>query len=344
MKRVITSVATIAMLLGGLGIAGAVSAGAAATVVPTITLTPNTGLTNNQDITITGTGFAPNTALAGVECNGQASASAGTAGCAVAAPDLITTNASGGFTSSFYVATGTIGNGTCGTSTADALCFIAIGTESGTLLADASMAFATGPGVSVTPSTGLTNGQSVTITGSNFTPGDSVYAVECLLTATTEAGCDTSTATPISVSATGALPSTTFKVATGAIGNGTCGTTATNYASCIIEVATLTGTDRGVSTIDFVAPAVATPPAPSATRVSGTAVIGKSVAAVVIGKNFMAVSKITGGAGSKVAVTGVASTALHVKITESAHAKAGSYTLVIVFKDGKSARVKYTVK
>ncbi len=344
MKRVVTSVATIAMLLGGLGIAGAVSASAAATVVPTITITPNVGLTNGQDISITGTGFAPNTTLAGVECNGQASAAAGSVGCAIAAPDLIMTSASGGFTSSFYVATGTIGNGTCGTSAADALCFIAIGTESGTLLADASIAFGTGPGVSVTPSTGLTNGQSVTITGSNFTAGDSVYAVECLLTATTEAGCDTSTATPITVSSTGTLPSTTFKVATGAIGNGTCGTTVTNYASCIIEVATLTGTDRGVSTIDFAGPAVATPPSPSATRVSGTAVIGKSVAAVVFGKNFTAVSKVTGGPGSTVSVTGVSSATLHVKITESAHAKAGSYTLVIAFKDGKTARVKYTVK
>jgi hypothetical protein len=63
----------------------------------------------------------------------------------------------------------------------------------------------------------------------------------------------------------------------------------------------------------------------------------------VIGKNFTAVSKVTGGAGSTVRVTGVASTALHVTITESAHAKAGTSTLVIVFKSGKSVRVHYTV-
>ena len=67
------------------------------------------------------------------------------------------------------------------------------------------------------------------------------------------------------------------------------------------------------------------------------------VAAVVIGKNFTAVSKVTGGAGSSVRVTGVASTALHLKITESAHAKAGAATLVIVFKNGKSVRVDYRV-
>lgn len=345
-KRVLSSAATVALILGGLGLtAGALAAGATAVVVPSITVTPNVGLTNGQTISISGSGFTPGASLAAVECNGQATATTGVTGCDTSAIDPITVNSSGDIAAtSFVAATGTIGNGTCGTSATDALCFIAVGTTSGTLVADASIAFATGPGVSVTPSTGLTNGASLTITGANFTPGDSLYAVECLETATSEAGCDTSTATPITAGTTGDLPSTTFKVVAGTVGNGTCGTTATNYADCIIEVATLAGTDRGVATIDFAAPAVTPPPAPVATRVSGTAVIGKSVAAVVVGKNFTAVSRATGGAGSTVKVTSVASTAVHVKITESAHAKRGTYVLTLVFKSGKSARVRYTVK
>jgi hypothetical protein len=73
------------------------------------------------------------------------------------------------------------------------------------------------------------------------------------------------------------------------------------------------------------------------------AVLGKSVATVVIGRNFTAVSRVTGGAGSTVRVTSVSRTALHVTIAESAHAKTGTSTLVIVFKSGKSVRVHYTV-
>jgi hypothetical protein len=195
----------------------------------------------------------------------------------------------------------------------------------------------------LTPSTGLSNTQSVTVAGSGFTPGDNVFAVECLETATTAAGCDASTAVPMTVSPQGQLPSTYFKVVTGKIGTGSCGTSVANYADCIVEIANASGTDRGVATIDFIAPAVRASSAPVATRVSGPAVIGRSVAAVVIGKNFTAVSRVTGGAGSTVRVTSVARTALHVKITESAHAKAGTSTLVIVFKSGKSARVHYTV-
>jgi hypothetical protein len=338
-KRVLSSVAVVALILGGLGLtADALAASAATTVVPTITLTPDIGLTNGQVISLLGSGFTPGASLAAVECNVSAS---GVAGCDTSSIDPITVTSSGTFTTTFSVMTGTIGNGTCGISATDSLCFVAIGTTSDALVADASIGFVGGPGVSLTPSTGLVNGQSVTVAGSGFTAGDTVYAVECLATATTEAGCDTSTAAPLTVSSTGQLSSTYFKVVTGKIGTGSCGTTAANYASCIIEIANTNGTDRGVATIDFVGPAVAS--APVATRVSGTAVIGKSVAAVVIGKNFTAVSKVTGGAGSSVRVTGVASTALHLKITESAHAKAGAATLVIVFKNGKSVRVDYRV-
>ena len=348
-KRLLSSAATVAMLLGGLSVAGTLSAGAATTSVPSITISPSIGLTNGQTVTITGTGFSANEAsLVAVECN-PAALVVGEAGCNIGSIDPITVNASGDFTSSFVVVTGPIGTGSgagaCGTSAATANCFISIGsTATEANVAGASINFTGGPGVSVTPSTGLTNGASVTITGSGFKDGDSLYAVECLETATTEAGCDTSTATPITASATGTLPSTTFKVATGAIGTGACGTTATNYSSCIIEVAEISGADLGFTTIDFAAPAVAVVPSPTATRESGTAVVGKSVAAVIIGKNFTAVSRVTGGAGSTVRVTSVASTAVRVKITESAHAKAGAYTLTVVFKSGKSVRVRYTVK
>jgi hypothetical protein len=340
-KRMLSSAAAAALILGGLFLtADALAAGAANAVVPSITLSPDIGLLNGQVVSLTGSGFTPGASFVAVECNGQAT---GVAGCDTSAIDPITVTSSGTFTTSFEVSTGTIGNGTCGISATDTLCFVTIGTTSGALVADASIGFTGGPGVSLTPSTGLSKGESVTVAGSGFTPGDSVFAVECLETATTSAGCDTSTAVPMTVSSQGTLPSTYFQVVTGKIGTGSCGTSVANYADCIVEIANAGGTDRGVATIDFVAPAVAASSAPVATHVSESAVIGRSVAAVVTGKNFTAVSKVTGGAGSTVRVTSVAKTALHVKITESAHAKAGTSTLVIVFKNGKTARVHYTV-
>jgi Neocarzinostatin family len=338
----LSSASAVALLLGGLVLtADALTASAATAIVPTITLAPDIGLTNGQVIRLSGSGFAPGASLIAVECNGKTK---GVAGCDTSSAEPIAVTSSGAFTTSFAVIAGPIGDGTCGVGPTGSPCFVVVGTTSYAFIADASIAFAGGPGVSVSPSTGLSNTQSVTVTGSGFTAGDTVYAIECLATATTKAGCDTSTVLPMKVSAGGLLPPSYFKVVTGKIGTGSCGTSVANYADCIIEIANAGGTDRGIATIDFVAPAVKTPSSPVATRVSGPAVLGRSVAVVVIGRNFTAVSKVTGGAGSTVRVTSVSRTALHVTIRESAHAKTGRSTLVIVFKSRKSVRVHYVVR
>jgi len=342
MRRIATSIAAMAMVVGVMATVGAIGAGAATVSVPTITITPSSGLTNGQVVTVTGTGFAPNASVAAVQCNGSATTEVG---CDISAPNLITVNASGDFSdTNFTVATGTIGNGTCGTSATDATCLISVGTSSGALLTFATMSFASGPGLSASPSTGLTNGQAVTLTGSNFTAGDTLYAVECLATATTPAGCDTSPLAMITVSSTGTLPSTSVNVVAGTVGNGSCGTSATNFNGCIIEVADAKEADRADSSIDFVAPAVVAVPSPVAIRVTASGVPGTTVAAAITGRNFTAVARITGPAGSTISVTGVSKSVVRVKIKESVTAKKGTGTLVLRFKDGKSARVKYSVK
>lgn len=343
MKRMLTSIASMAIVVGGWALV-APPAGAAGTYTPTITVTPNIGLTNGETVMIAGSGFSPSEAsLVAVECNLEATSEAG---CNTTSIAPVTIDASGNLAStSFVVATGTIGNGTCGTSAADSTCIISIGsTATSAVVAYASIAFATGPGVSVTPSTGLANGATVSITGSGFTPADSLYAVECLETATTEGGCDISTVMPITASATGTLPATTFKVAAGTVGTGSCGSSAANYDSCIIEVATMAGTDRGIATIDFATPKVTTPPAPVATKVTGFAYPGRTVTATVTGKNFTAVSKVTGGPGSVIRVTSVSSSHIKLKISESTAARAGTFPMTIHFKSGKAAKTRYTVK
>ena len=254
MKRLFASVMGLALAAGSVGLLGSPTASASST--PTITITPNTGLTSNQAVTIAGSGFSPGASLAAVECIGTATT---TAGCDLNAINPISVTATGTFTVTFYVQTGTIGNGTCGTSAADANCLIAVGTLAGTLVASGPITFATasstptGPSITVTPATGLKNGDTVTITGSGFTPGDSLFALECLTKATSAAGCDTTGATPITANSDGTLASTTFKVVAGAIGTGTCGTSASDLTGCVISVSNVSAGDRAYAAITFAA-------------------------------------------------------------------------------------------
>lgn len=105
----------------------------------------------------------------------------------------------------------------------------------------------------VTPSTGLGNGEKVTVSGSGFTSKDSIYLVECLANATGQNGCrlPNSIPTPVTVTANGVLPTTTFTVLTGTIGNGKCGTTTANVAACAVSAGNATGGDTAQAIIKF---------------------------------------------------------------------------------------------
>lgn len=107
------------------------------------------------------------------------------------------------------------------------------------------------PKLVVTPSTNLHNKELVRVTGSGFKPGDSVYVVECLLSAKGAAGCNISAAIPATITATGLLPRTTFKVLTGKIGNGKCGTRTSNLKTCAISAGNIAGGDSAVARITF---------------------------------------------------------------------------------------------
>ncbi|MBU6515839.1 MAG: fibronectin type III domain-containing protein [Acidobacteria bacterium] len=108
------------------------------------------------------------------------------------------------------------------------------------------------PTLTVTPSTGLSNGASVKVSGTGFTPHDSVFILECLANATGQSGCNIQGfPTSVKISASGVLPVTVFKVATGRIGTGTCGTTAANAAACAISVGNASGGDTASRVIKF---------------------------------------------------------------------------------------------
>ncbi|HWD95163.1 MAG TPA: neocarzinostatin apoprotein domain-containing protein [Acidimicrobiales bacterium] len=124
-------------------------------------------------------------------------------------------------------------------------------------LGGSALASAAGPKVVVTPATNLRNGEAVHISGSGFKPGDTVFLVECQRNAKGQSGCKVPSSFPphATITSTGLLPRTTFKVLTGRIGSGLCGTTKANVARCAVSAGNAAGGDSGVGNITFKVPA-----------------------------------------------------------------------------------------
>lgn len=113
------------------------------------------------------------------------------------------------------------------------------------------------PHLVVSPSGSVKNGEVVKVRGVGFKPGDAIYITECLATAKDSSGCAISTATPITgstVNAKGAFGWTKFKIVSGVVGSGTCGTKKADLKSCAISAGNASGGDSAVFRITFVMP------------------------------------------------------------------------------------------
>ena len=107
------------------------------------------------------------------------------------------------------------------------------------------------PVLKVTPAAGLTNGKTVTVSGTGFKAHDSVYIVECLAKAKGGGQCNVAGAIPATINAKGILPPTKFKVVAGKIATGKCGTTTANLKSCALSAGNATGGDSASALIVF---------------------------------------------------------------------------------------------
>ncbi len=271
MRRFMTSIAIGTLILGGLTSLGLGVATTASAAGPTIVLTPSTGLESGSVVSVAGSGFQDNETVYALECI-NLGASTNETDCDTSTVEIATTSGTGTFTTPVTVVTGTIAAtatpSTCGTSSTDLTnCAIVVSTNPPS--ADAALmpiTFAlpspttttTAPPVKigprrfhVAPVKNLKNGSKVRVSGTGFKPGDQVYVIECLATSKSEAGCDLKTLHPVKITAKGVLPAFNFKVLTGKIGTGTCGTTAKNLKSCAISVANATKGDSGQVRIAF---------------------------------------------------------------------------------------------
>ena len=260
MRRITTGVATATMVLGMMITLGVGSASAAVA----IHANPSTGLTNNQVVAVTGSGFTPGETVYVIECLATAT---DPSGCDTNTASPATITAQGTLALSFPVVTGMVAQGkTCGTVTGDlASCVINVGTIQQTDTASTPITFALPsvttttvhatsyhPRLKVVPSTGLRNGRVVTVSGSGFKPGDHVYIVECLTSGSSAAQCNLATTVSKTITAKGLLPVTKFKVVTGKVGTGRCGTKASNLRSCAIDVGNALKKDAATVRLTFV--------------------------------------------------------------------------------------------
>ena len=151
---------------------------------------------------------------------------------------------------SFTVYAGAISGGSCGTSSADAAnCAIVVQNANNSSDSGATLiSFGNVPQVSVTPAAALQGGQVVKVSGTGLPPNASFAIIECLTTAASVAGCDVGWAEVAATTGTGVLPSTKIAVATGTVGNGTCGTSVSDTNGCLISVVeTIGGTPVAVA-------------------------------------------------------------------------------------------------
>jgi hypothetical protein len=233
--------ATVVVGAVGLPVVGASSANADTT---TLTITPNTGLNNGDTVSVSATGLAASSTVYIVECS-----SLGASGCDTTHLVSTTTGADGSFSGvSFAVETGTVGDGTC---TAAADCYLTATTNAGTASAATAyntISFAAAPTLTVTPHTGLKNGDTVSVSGTGLAASSTVYIVEC--SSLGASGCDTSHLGSTTTGADGSFSGVSFAVETGTVGDGTC----TSDADCYITATTNAGTADAVTaytTISF---------------------------------------------------------------------------------------------
>lgn len=339
MKRALRSIAVVVMAVGGFTAFGVATTGAAAAPATPV-VTPSAGLANNGSVMITGTGFAPSTSFDAVECIAGATS---LVGCNTANLVPITSGVSGTLPATkFSVSTGPIGDGTCGTSAINDTCAIDIVTTSYQpvlLVSFTTITFGTAQSITVSPATGLTNGTTVTVSGSGFTAGDSLYILECPKNTVSLADCDTDDAVTMTVGPTGALTPGKFQVLSGDVGSGTCGTSEADLNGCYLTVGTLTNTDQAYSPLVFAAPA-----APRATRVAGEATPGATAALTIQGANFSSGVTFQPSAGTTVTVVSATASALKVQVKEAKSVTKGAHVLSLQFAGGYSTSVSYTVR
>ena len=180
MAAVLVTTMAASLLIG----AGVAPSRAGAAPAGQLLAGPTTGLVDGQAVLVTGTGFAPHTTLHFYECRIFS-------GCVSIGASAVT-DASGGLATIVHVRRGLDDHGTPVDCTVTQ-CFLAVSASTSATSAGWSdmvslhppestsvwLSFAPQASVSVVANRRLVDGQTVTVQGRGFVPGQTVYAFEC---------------------------------------------------------------------------------------------------------------------------------------------------------------------
>ncbi|MGZ4676593.1 MAG: neocarzinostatin apoprotein domain-containing protein [Acidimicrobiia bacterium] len=173
----VLGIALAIALVGGALAASAPANATASAATATLVVTPGGTLTDGQVVSVNGSGFAPSSPLNFFECNSSD---------CEPLPQSIVTDAVGSFRMSWTARRGIV---TSGTEYDCALGWCQLGVAAPSdpelelfpqdMSARVDLTFGPSPTMSISPSSGLADGQTVTVTGEHLAPGQTVHAWEC---------------------------------------------------------------------------------------------------------------------------------------------------------------------
>ncbi len=183
---------------------------------PVFTVTPNTGLGARQAVTVAGHGYGANETLTLDECTRTSTFTNYT--CFFFQSGAVT-DATGSFTTTLTARRFIPGNPQR-VDCAPSACLIAaysyddvLASSGADISFDPNAPRPPPPAVTVSPSTGLVNGQAVTVSGAGFSPNASIGMSQCRAGATSPSDCDVSISRIVQADANGSF-STQFPVHT----------------------------------------------------------------------------------------------------------------------------------
>jgi hypothetical protein len=156
----------------------------ASTGTPTVTVSPSTGLLDGQAMAVTGNSFTAKTLYLIVECQTGATALSG-CGQDTGILTLVKSDASGAFSTSMTaVRTITPSTGPPIDCAVAGACVLAVVAKKQGIVASTPISFSdvviVPPTVTANPSTGLLDGQTITVSGTNFKPDAELGVAECV--------------------------------------------------------------------------------------------------------------------------------------------------------------------
>jgi hypothetical protein len=156
------------------------------------------------------------------------------------------------------------------------------------------------PELTVSPSTGLTNGQTITLTGSGYKPGSSVFGLQCSGSTPSREACDTSAVKTITVGADGSFTES-FTVKTGKIGNGTCDAGDT----CVMAVSDPSGVGDNTPIVFAAAASASAAEAPAATAPEASTPEADAETTTETAEGSTTVTSVNAGSGGQADQDGV---------------------------------------